>query len=195
MKARRVKGLDPRAPLADAAERIIRVRLEELLSFGPRALEPEEVDALHDMRIAAKRLRYVLEVTGPCFGPYAGTAGKRARELQDLIGEIHDCDVLLPMLEGLIAELRAEDAAALRMLAGDDPDFSARSGARAPHRAEYRGLEVLCAHVRARRSLLFERFARRWKQLERQGFARRLERALSERPRPSADPHVEARAA
>ena len=63
MKARRVKGLDPEGPLADNAGRIVLVRLDELCSFMPRASDPEEVVALHDMRIAAKRLRYVLEVT------------------------------------------------------------------------------------------------------------------------------------
>ena len=68
MKARRVKGLDPAAPLADNAARIVRVRLDELCSFMPRATDPSEIVALHDMRIAAKRLRYVLEVTGPVFG-------------------------------------------------------------------------------------------------------------------------------
>ena len=47
------------------------VRLDELCGFMPRAADPDEVVALHDMRIAAKRLRYILEVTGPCFGPYA----------------------------------------------------------------------------------------------------------------------------
>jgi CHAD domain-containing protein len=191
VKPRKVKGLDPDASLADMAERIIRVRLDELVSVAPTALQPEELDALHDMRIAAKRLRYVLEVTGPCFGSYAATAAKRARELQDLIGEIHDCDVMLPVLEALVVQMRAEDAAALRILAGDDDDVPARLGAGAPHRAEYRGLEVLSAHVQARRSLLFEGFAHRWTQLERQGFARRLQRALSERPGASTDPQVE----
>jgi CHAD domain-containing protein len=35
------------------------------------AADPREVEALHDMRIAAKRLRYILEITEPCFGEYA----------------------------------------------------------------------------------------------------------------------------
>ena len=90
MRARRVKGLDPAASLADNAERMVRTRLDELYSFTPKALNPKRVKALHDMRIAAKRLRYVLEITSFCFGPYASTATKRAKELQDLLGEIHD---------------------------------------------------------------------------------------------------------
>ena len=70
MKARRVRRLDRQAPLADNAERIVRVRLDELCGFIPAALNVKNVVALHDMRIAAKRLRYLLEVTGFCFGPY-----------------------------------------------------------------------------------------------------------------------------
>ena len=96
MKARRIDGLDPDGPLADNAERIVLVRLDELCGFMPQAADPEEWVALHDMRIAAKRLRYVLEVTGHVFGPYAGTATKHVKELQDLLGEIHDCDVQIP---------------------------------------------------------------------------------------------------
>ena len=63
MKARDVKGLDPAGPLADNVERIARTRLDELFSFAPAVLDPRNVRELHDMRIAAKRLRYVLEPT------------------------------------------------------------------------------------------------------------------------------------
>ncbi len=61
VKARKVKGSTPTARWRDNARRIVAVRLEELRSFGAAALDPDEVEALHDMRIAAKRLRYVLE--------------------------------------------------------------------------------------------------------------------------------------
>jgi CHAD domain-containing protein len=101
MKARAVDGLDPHASLADNARLIMRVRTDELYSFIPAALDEGDVTALHDMRIAAKRLRYVLELVGFCFGPYADRARAHARDLHSLIGEIHDCDVLLPRLEEL----------------------------------------------------------------------------------------------
>lgn len=182
MKARKVSKLDARAPLADMAERIVRVRLEELYSFVPQALDPAEQQTQHDMRIAAKRLRYVLEVTAPCFGSYAGTAAKRARQLQDALGEVHDCDVLLPEVQLHIARLRAHDAAALRARAGATGDLDPALAASAPNRAAYRGLEVLCVHLEARRKLLFERFVERWASLQRAGLRRRLEGALEERP-------------
>jgi CHAD domain-containing protein len=173
VKARRVKGLDPEAPLADNAERIVRVRLDELTSFMPKASDPEEIVALHDMRIAAKRLRYVLEVTGSCFGPYAANAVKQAKDLQDLLGEIHDCDVQLPEVAAFLGELVEEDVAA----AGASPSDLART----PNRRAYAGLVALQVHLRARRRALFADFLEMWRDLERKGFSARLAFALSER--------------
>jgi CHAD domain-containing protein len=177
MKARKVRGLEPTAPLADNAERIVRVRLEELCSFMPKAADPAEVTALHDMRIAAKRLRYILEVTGPVFGPYAKTAVRMTKDLQDLLGEIHDCDVQLPEVADFLEELMAEDAAA----AGASP----RDLARTPNRRAYAGLVALQVHLRARRRVLFERFLELWRDYERKGYAARLEFAATERSQPS----------
>jgi CHAD domain-containing protein len=170
MKARKVKGIEVDGPLVDGAERTVAVRLDELCGFAPKVFDPGEVEALHDMRIAAKRLRYVLEVTGELFGPYADEARKRAKDLQELLGDIHDCDVLEPRVLGLLEDLREEDTAAV--VAGDEPG----------HADDYRGLELLIVRTRARRRELFERFLGFWTDLERDGFRTRLEYAIAERP-------------
>jgi CHAD domain-containing protein len=175
VKARKVKGIDPGGPVIDNAERIVAVRLDELCSLATQALDPAEVVALHDARIAAKRLRYVLEVTGELFGPYARTAVKKTKELQDLVGEIHDCDVLEPRLLGVLEELRAEDA--VRVLHGAEP----------VHGDDFRGIELFLVRVRARRQELFTQFVRFWTDLEREGFRSRLEYAISERPAGTAE--------
>ena len=119
----------------------------------------ERIDDQHDMRIAAKRLRYILETTEFCFGKPADAARRRARDLQDLLGELHDCDVMLPRVEAHLAELRAEDATAVRELAGDSPDLDPRLAARAQHRTAYRGLELLAVYLQARRSCSSTGFA------------------------------------
>jgi CHAD domain-containing protein len=187
MKARRVKGLDPGMPLADALERIVRVRLDELCSLAPRALNPRKVEASHDLRIAAKRLRYILEVGAePCFGPYAATAAKRAKALQDLLGELHDCDVQLPRVLALADELRAVDAREVRRLAGPADDLDPAKAAGTTHAEAFRGLQTLAVFLQARRALLFERFGELWTGLEREGFRARLEYAIGERPAPSS---------
>jgi hypothetical protein len=171
VKARKVKGLDPRAPLAVNAERIVRVRLDELCSFMPAAATDDV--ALHDMRIAAKRLRYVLEVTQPCFGPYARTAIKHLKGLQDKLGEIHDVDVHRPDVAALLEETIAAGAAA----AGADPAALRR----APHHRAYAGLVALQVHLGGSRAALHADFLALWESLERKGFRARLEFALTER--------------
>jgi hypothetical protein len=180
MKARRVKKLDPDGSLGENAARIVRTRLDELRAFTPRALDREEVEAQHDMRIAAKRLRYVLETTGFCFGPPAQTARRRARDLQDILGEMHDCDVMLPRVRRHIASLQASDARAVRAKAGRTPDLDPRLAAEAPHRTAYRGLDVFAVYLVARRDLLFDRFAAFWARQEEMGTWLRLEIAVDD---------------
>jgi hypothetical protein len=177
VKARPVKKLDPSRALGENAARIVKVRLDEMLDFAPRALDGK-TKAQHDMRIAAKRLRYVLEVTGFCFGRPADTARRRARDLQDILGEIHDCDVMLPRVRGHLKELQRADAGAVRERAGQAPDLDPRLAAHAPHRTAYRGLDVLAVYLEARHELLIDRFIAFWKRQEETGTWKRLERAV-----------------
>jgi CHAD domain len=179
VKARKVKGLDPQRSLGENAARIVIVRLRELRGFAPKALHPGASRAQHDMRIAAKRLRYALETTGFCFGKPAQAAARRARDLQDLLGELHDCDVMLPRIESHLAELRSADAQQVRDKADDAPDLDPRLAARARHRTAYRGLEVLAVYLEARRKLLFDRFRVFWERQEQTGTWERLERAVT----------------
>ena len=177
MKARPIKKLDPTHPLGENAARIIQVRLDELLALAPRALDGK-TKAQHDMRIAAKRLRYLLEVTGFAFGRPADTARRRARDLQDILGEIHDCDVMLPRVRGHLQELQQTDAKGVREKAGHAPDLDPRLAAQARHRTAYRGLDVLAVYLEARRDLLSDRFAAFWRRQEETGTWPRLQRAV-----------------
>ena len=183
MKARKVKGLDPDGAFDENARRIVEVRLNELVSLGSKALEPAAVEQLHDTRIAAKRLRYALELAAPAFGRAGSNGARAARGLQDLLGEIHDCDVMLPRIHAHAERLRAEDAEAVRLYA-DRPaaDLEPEAALNARHLDRYRGLEVLGAYLRARRAILFERFVREWKALERRDFAGKLLAGLSPAP-------------
>jgi CHAD domain-containing protein len=146
----KVKGLDPREPLIDNAARIVATRLGELRSFGPAALARDEADAQHDMRIAAKRLRYVLETVGLCFGDAADAGRRAARDIQQVLGDLHDCDVLIEMVERHV------------------------SGSGTP---TDRGLELLVARTGERRDTLHADFETLWSRLESEGVWDRLEAA------------------
>lgn len=183
MKPGKVKHLDPDGPLADNAERIVSVRLDELWSFVPAVLDPANVEELHEMRIAAKRLRYVLEVTAEsCFGPYAVASEKRIKRLQDLLGEIHDCDVQYPRVDALRRELEGEAASQLRELAEGSSDLDPALVSSLRTSEEERGLVTLATYLRARRELLYDQFVTMWNDIERDGLRARLKFALSERP-------------
>jgi hypothetical protein len=177
MKAKRFKEAEPAAPLAENAAKIIKLRLSELRGFAPTALKPGEIETQHDMRIAAKRLRYVLEIAGFCIGKPGETGLRRARDLQDVLGEMHDVDVMLPRLREHRRQLREEDAAAVLASAADAADLDPEIAGRAPHRTAYRGLEVLEVYLLARRRLLFERFTQLWAKQERKGVWRRVDEA------------------
>ncbi len=103
MKAHPVEGLDPEGSLRANAGRILATRIGELRGFSGEALDQAGASAQHDLRIAAKRLRYVLEITESCFGQEAVAARRAARDLQSVLGDIHDCDVMLPRVEGIPA--------------------------------------------------------------------------------------------
>jgi hypothetical protein len=188
VKARDVKGLDPSGPLADNVERIARTRLDELFAFAPAVLDPRKVRQLHDMRIAAKRLRYVLEVTEHLFGPYTTPALRRTKELQALLGELHDCDEMLPRVRRLIEAEAEAEADALRARAREGArDLDAALAGDAPRAEVWRGLHAYAAWLEARRDVLFAAFLELWTDLGRAGFRARLEYALAERaPHPVA---------
>jgi CHAD domain-containing protein len=153
VKAKKVKGLDPLASLRDNAARIVVTRLGEMRSFALAALTPDASPAQHDMRIAAKRLRYVLETVGTCFGEAAEAGRQAARELQTVLGDVHDCDVRL----GLIGR---------HLERADVPPAD-------------RGLELLLADTAEQRDNRHADFAKLWTKLEGDGVLTRLESAAA----------------
>lgn len=162
MKARKVK-LDPDMPFGDGLRKILSVRLDELYSF-----DAANRGELHDMRIAAKRVRYILEAAEPVFGEPAKRGVKTMKQAQDLLGEINDCDELLLLVNRHADRLRDEDAAA------------AIAGEQLPNRRKYRGLEALRAHTIAERERLYGRFIRKLTKLEHDDFRGKLEGGLAD---------------
>jgi CHAD domain-containing protein len=98
VKARAIEGLDPSGPLMPNVGRIVSVRLDELRGLVEEALAPDASEAQHNLRIAAKRLRYVLEVFASCLGEEA-EARSAAKRLQSVLGDLHDCDLMLAKVE------------------------------------------------------------------------------------------------
>lgn len=71
---------------------------DALQSYRASLADPEDKTAHHQMRIAAKKLRYVLEICNPAYEERLSASVKTAKKLQSLLGEIHDCDVWLDFI-------------------------------------------------------------------------------------------------
>lgn len=106
---RKRKRLTPPA-FAKVSQEIIRDRLKEFEKRSAGLYKPLNVHELHDFRIAAKRLRYAIELLGPCFPRAIATHAKRAARLQAALGDLHDCDSWILGLGDEIVPARKEKA-------------------------------------------------------------------------------------
>lgn len=115
--AREVPGFDCGEPFARAAARVVEVRAAELFEHSRGTLDIEDVERVHDMRVATRRLRAALEVFEPCFPrKRRRRALKRVKALADALGERRDRDVQIELLEGLAGEVPEADRAAVAAL-------------------------------------------------------------------------------
>jgi CHAD domain-containing protein len=61
--------------------------------------DPSAIEELHDMRLAGKPLRYLMEASAQVFGEPFSECLTEIKAFLDIAGTIHDCDVLTAMLE------------------------------------------------------------------------------------------------
>ena len=94
------------------SRQIILSRLKELEKLSNDLFNPFEVEALHEMRIAAKRLRYAIELFQSCWGRSIATYAKRAARVQTALGDLHDCDIWIENLGKQINNARKNTDAA-----------------------------------------------------------------------------------
>jgi CHAD domain-containing protein len=118
--------VDPFEPYARAAARVVRTRTDELFAHEAGVLDTSDIERVHDMRVATRRLRAVLEIFEPCFpkGDFK-TVLRDVKALADVLGERRDPDVHIeametfeaavqatsrPGIEALVERLRAQQA-------------------------------------------------------------------------------------
>ncbi len=87
-------------PLYQLAYSIINEKLNDFLSYEVYLRQPDNTAMLHEMRIAAKRLRYSMEIFAPIYPDELSQPLQAARKSQQLLGDIHDCDVWITFLPG-----------------------------------------------------------------------------------------------
>jgi CHAD domain-containing protein len=116
-KAREIPEVNAEEPYGAAAARILEVRSQELADHSRDVLDMDDIERVHDMRVATRRLRAALEVFEPCFPRKAhGSVLAEVKELADALGERRDRDVTIAALERFAAELSAPDRPGVQSL-------------------------------------------------------------------------------
>ncbi|MBK7392909.1 MAG: CHAD domain-containing protein [Chloracidobacterium sp.] len=84
--------------LRDAGCCVIKSRLREFRDKGTEIYDPFDSVQIHDLRIAAKRLRYSIELFGVCWGDEITEFASGLARMQSFLGDVHDCDVWTAIL-------------------------------------------------------------------------------------------------
>lgn len=95
-------------PCVQLARQHIGEGLEEVLSFEESLEDSEDYQQHHALRIAAKRLRYTVEICRPVFGTRLDCVLEVIKQLQTLLGEVHDCDVWIEQLPRMLEDERRQ---------------------------------------------------------------------------------------
>ena len=109
-KAAEIRGLDASMATATAAAAIVEVRAGEVAAHAHDVLDVGDIERVHDMRVATRRLRAALETFEVCFPKKVhALALEQVKELADALGERRDRDVTIAALDEFSEGLAAPD--------------------------------------------------------------------------------------
>lgn len=190
-KARPLSGLDPQAPTAHNARIIVHARLEEMYAYAPYVENPEHCQELHDLRIAAKRVRYTLEIFAEFLPASSQDFAEELAALQGELGELHDSEVMLALLRSLLpdgqstaASSTEQEERAQKQKALLSPGLLhtllnvERTDALTDR--EHHGLANFLRRQEQRRSQAYAAFRQHWNQLEQRNFRAEIEQVLAD---------------
>jgi CHAD domain-containing protein len=102
------KAAETQATIAEAASQVHR-RAERLALAMERAGSLYLADRLHAVRVAAKKLRYAMEVERELKRSRATARITQLKRVQDLLGVMHDCEILIDRTRQLQADVAGSD--------------------------------------------------------------------------------------
>jgi CHAD domain-containing protein len=117
-KSRDIPGFDGRKSFRAIARDAVAVRAQEVFEHAGGVLDTDDIERVHDMRVATRRLRAVLEVFAPAFAAAEHKAVLRdVKALADALGARRDPDVQLAALDAQAAVLPGPDQPGLEAFA------------------------------------------------------------------------------
>lgn len=113
----KVKGLDPDHDVLSCLKKILRTRVREVFSFRSLAVTKRDVEGLHDMRVAVRRLIAVAAIFRPWFA--SRRLKKHTRTLKillDALGNVRDADIFIASLLQYRNSVEETDRSALDLI-------------------------------------------------------------------------------
>jgi len=144
-----INGTEKTQKLLQAAYTQIQSRLDEFLFFEVFIFDPERINELHQMRIAAKHLRYTLEIFSELYLSKTDFALDVTRKSQQILGEIHDADVWSLFLP--------------KFLSREEIRVNQFFGYKRPFNRLKPGIEFLLENRKIERGRLYNQFLQEWK--------------------------------
>ncbi|MCY3549874.1 MAG: CHAD domain-containing protein [Candidatus Poribacteria bacterium] len=157
-KAHTIIGVKPLCSYRENARIILPQKVEEVYTWEPFIRDEARREELHNMRISIKRLRYTMEIFRAAYRlpkTYAKEVSVTYNELlrvivdlQEVLGDIHDSDVVLEVLT----------------------DYAYQSGCE----TSAQGVATLIDRTKEARKADYKIFLEKWKQLSRMNFKQKL---------------------
>ena len=146
-------GVKPKEDFRKNAHIILPQKVEEVYMWENYIQDPERKEELHNMRISIKRLRYSMEFFTCNYDQQFITYLHTIIDLQDILGDIHDNDVVIDILTNYKTD---------------------RNHLTIP------GIESLLSRVRKYRLSDYNDFLSKWEKLSQYNFKQRLLATIAE---------------
>jgi CHAD domain-containing protein len=155
-KAREIPGFKADIPFREAAALAVSARADEVWEHEHRVMDTDDIEGVHDMRVATRRLRAAMEIFAPCFPKKRHRQALReVKELADLLGDRRDPDVMIDRIRAIEAKLTQEDRPGMdslcERLRSDQQEANERLAGALAHLREEKlpeRLRLLAAEVR-----------------------------------------------
>jgi CHAD domain-containing protein len=119
-KAREIPHLAEANSFREAAAIAVQVRAEEVFEHAAGVLDTSDIERVHDMRVATRRLRAVMEIFETAFPrkQHRAVLGD-VKALADALGERRDRDVAIDAMTKIGLALTATDRRGIDHLVGE----------------------------------------------------------------------------
>jgi len=149
--------------LKENIQLVLPVMYDDVMAYMEDVVtKPHAKGLLHRMRITGKPMRYAMEIGEAAFGEDFSLCLEEVKDTVELMGEIHDADVMIPELNSHLREIR--------MFNRQIPEFRLRISTR--------NLRAVIESLKQKRKAMYDELCGKLKEWESAYFREKLQKAM-----------------